>query len=103
MQGAGRSRRYTRGQSLRLILALCIALFMAPAVAGERPPVTVNGMTVIPPAPGAAVHRFGSGAQIERPGRPAQTVAPFGSGVIVSEPGRPSVVCTPFGSGTLCR
>lgn len=38
MQGAGRSRRYARGQSLRLILALCIAIFAAPATAGERPP-----------------------------------------------------------------
>lgn len=88
---------------MRLILALCIAIFMAPAVAGERPPVTVNGMAVVAPSPGAVVHRFGSGARIERRGQPAQTVAPFGSGVIVSEPGKPSVVCTPFGSGTVCR
>ncbi|MGH6618761.1 MAG: hypothetical protein ACREF6_04405, partial [Alphaproteobacteria bacterium] len=65
MQAAGRNRSYARGQSLRLILALCIAIFMAPAVAGERPPVTVNGMAVVAPSPGAAVHRFGSGAQIE--------------------------------------
>lgn len=88
---------------MRVILTICVAAFAMPAVAGERPPVTVNGMAVVAPAPGAAVQSFGSGAQIERPGQPAQAVAPFGSGVIVSQPGRPSVVCSPFGSGTICR
>ncbi|MPY75568.1 MAG: hypothetical protein GEU87_15050 [Alphaproteobacteria bacterium] len=88
---------------MRSILFLYVAILAVPAIAGERPPVTVNGTAIVAPAPGAAVHRFGSGAQIERPGQPAQTVAPFGSGVIVSQPGRPSVVCSPFGSGTICR
>ena len=88
---------------MRSILFLCIAILAAPAIAGERTPVTVNGMTVISPVPGAAVHGFGSGVRIERPGQPVRTVAPFGSGVIVSEPGRPSGICSPFGSGTICR
>jgi hypothetical protein len=91
---------------MRAILMICRAVLATPAAAGERQPLStlpVNGTAVMAPQPGATVHRFGSGALIERPGQPVQTVAPFGSGVIVSEPGRPSVVCSPFGSKTVCR
>ena len=88
---------------MRAILMICMAVLATPVAAGDRQPLSVNGMAVMTPQPGATVHRFGSGALIERPGQPVQTVAPFGSSVIVSEPGRPSVVCSPFGSGTVCR
>ncbi|MPY72884.1 MAG: hypothetical protein GEU87_01355 [Alphaproteobacteria bacterium] len=76
-----------------------------PSLAGasdaKRP--TVNGLVVTPATPGATVHPFGSGAQVERPGQPTRSVSPFGSGVIVTEPGKRDVVCTPFGKGTTCR
>jgi hypothetical protein len=91
-----------------IIPILAFALWSASAAAADKASpfdhsVGVNNMIVMPAEPGATVHRFGSGVQVERPGQATQTVSPFGSGVIVSEPGKPSVVCSRFGGGTSCR